>query len=147
MNKDHIKQTMLALSEEELEHATRHYQRFLLGTRLDPTEPIENDEEAQARFQGQLAEAFEQPLHAAEDKIGAISQLDFGPRDRVEAGAVVSVDGRHFVIGVSTGKFICEGIEMMGLSPSAPFFQAIKGLKAGEMAMFRGRDVVIRAVY
>ncbi len=147
MNKDHVKQAMLALSAEELSHAVEHYERFLAATRLDPTEPIENDEEAQALFQGQLAESFEQPVHAAEDKIRALAQLDFGPRDRVEPGAIVAIDGRHFVIGVATGAFGCGGVQMMGLSPAAPFFQAIEGLAAGEETTFRGRDFTVEAVY
>jgi hypothetical protein len=94
-----------------------------------------------------LAEAFEQPLHAAADKIRAIHQIDFGPKARVEPGAVVRVDGRHFVIGVATGVFTCNGIEMMGLSQAAPFFRAIEGLAAGEQASFRDRDFTIEAVH
>lgn len=147
MNKDHVRKTMLALSGEELEHAAERYQRFLRGTRLDPTEPIENDEQAQALFQGHLAASFEQPLHAAEDKIRALNTLDFGPKQRVEPGAIVCVDGRHFVVGVATGVFSCDGVELMGISPGAPFFQAIKDLEAGDQAEFQGRAFTIQAVY
>ena len=112
-----------------------------------PTEPIEIDEQAQAKFQANLASSLEQPVHSAEHKLRAVNGLDFGPKDDVSPGAVVCVDGRHFVIGVSTGRFICEGVELMGLSQAAPFYAAIEGLKAGETAEFRGRAFDIRAIY
>ena len=51
MNKECVKDTMLALTLEELEHATHNYLQFLEGTKLVPTEPIEIDEQAQAKFQ------------------------------------------------------------------------------------------------
>lgn len=147
MNKDCIREAMLSLSIEELEHAAHNYLQFLEGTKLVPTEPIELDEQAQAKFQANLASSLEQPLHSAEHKVEAVRSLDFGPKDKVELGAVVCVDGRHFVIGIATGKFVCEGIELMGLSQGAPFYDALDGLAAGDIAEFRGREFEIRAVY
>ena len=147
MNKDCVRDSILNLTAEELEHATHNYLQFLEGTRLVPTEPIELDEQAQAKFQANLAEGLEQPVHSAEQKFKAIGAIDFSPKDRVEQGAVVCVDGRHFVIGVSTGRFTCEGVEMMGLSESAPFYGAIDGLTAEDVTEFRGREFEVRAVY
>lgn len=147
MNKDCIREAMLGLSINELEHATHNYLQFLEGTKLDPTEPIELDEQAQAKFQSNLAVSLEQPVHSAEQKVKAIRSIDFSPKDTVGPGAVVCVDGRHFVIGVATGKFACEGIELMGLSEAAPFYGALDGLAAGEVTEFRGREFEVRAVY
>ena len=147
MNKDCVRDSILNLTAEELEHATHNYLQFLEGTKLVPTEPIELDEQAQAKFQANLAESFEQPVHSAEGKLKAIETIDFGPKDLVESGAVVCVDGRHFVIGISTGRFTCEGVEMMGLSKSAPFYGAIDGLAAGDIADFRGREFEVHAIY
>jgi|JI10StandDraft_1071094.scaffolds.fasta_scaffold145865_3 hypothetical protein len=147
MNKDCIKEAMLSLTIEELEHATHNYLQFLEGTKLVPTEPIELDEQAQAKFQANLAGSLEQPVHSAEHKLKAITGLDFSPKDTVESGAVVCADGRHFVIGVATGRFVCEGVELMGLSQAAPFYSAIEGLAAGDIAEFRGREFEVRAVY
>ena len=147
MNKECVKDTMLALTLEELEHATHIYLQFLEGTKLVPTEPIEIDEQAQAKFQANLADSLEQPVHSAEQKLKVITSLDFGPKAEVGPGAVVCVDGRHFVIGVSTGRFTCEGVEMMGLAQAAPFYAAIDGLKSGDAAEFRGREFEVRAIY
>lgn len=147
MNKQHVRKTMLALSAQALDHAAGHYQRFLANTRLDPNEPIENDEQAQAEFQGRLAESFEQPLHDAEAKLELLARLDFGPKAQVGPGAVVAVDGRHLVIGVATGPFRCDGIEFIGISPDAPFFKAIEGLEAGDEALFQGRSFAIERIW
>lgn len=119
MNKQCIRETMLALTTTELGHATHNYLQFLEGARLIPSEPIDLDEMAQAKLQADLAESFEQPVHTAEEKLKAIGARNFGKKTKVEAGAVVCVDGRHFVIGVSTGRFRCEGVEMIGLSQAA----------------------------
>lgn len=147
MNKDCVRETMLSLTIEELEHATHNYLQFLEGTKLVPTEPIELDEQAQAKFQANLADSLEQPVHSAEHKLKAITTLDFGPKDTVGPGAVVCADGRHFVIGIATDRFVCEGVELMGLSQAAPFYSAIDGLMAGDVAEFRGREFEVRAVY
>ncbi len=36
---------------------------------------------------------------------------------------------------------------MMGLSKSAPFYGAIDGLAAGDIAEFRGREFEVHAIY
>ena len=147
MNKDCLRDKMLSLTAAELEHATQNYLRFLEGTKLVSSEPIESDEQAQARFQADLTESLEQPIHTAEEKLKAILAIDFTPKKIVERGAVVCVDGRHFVIGVATNRFLCEGFEMMGLSQAAPFYAAIEGLSKGATGTFRGRTFEIRAIY
>ncbi|UVK54493.1 hypothetical protein DBIPINDM_000902 [Mesorhizobium sp. AR02] len=75
-----------------------------------------------------------------------MNALDFGPKEFVEPGAIVTVDGRHFVIGVSMDHFTCEGIELIGLSPLAPFYQVIDGLGKSDTAEFGGRNVKIEEI-
>lgn len=147
MDKICVKDTMLALTDDELESSTREYLRFLREAMVIENEPIEIDELAQAKFQADLASGFEQPVHVAEAKLRTISELDFGPKEAVEPGAVVCVQGRHFAIGVSTARFFCDGTEMMGISTNAPFYAAIEGLKAGDVAEFNDREFEVRAVY
>jgi len=147
MNKTCVRETMLALTEQELEHAAEKYGKFLQGTQVVDNEPIELDEQAQAKWQADLAEAFEQPVHNAEDKLAAIRKIDFGPKGQVEPGAIVCVDGKHFIIGVSTDSFECEGTQIMGLSTQAPIYSALEGLEQGDTAKFRGRQMEIRAIY
>jgi len=70
-----------------------------------------------------------------------------GPRpDGYSEGAVVKLSGKHFVISVSTGRFICHGQELMGISTMAPIYEAIEGARAGETVQFNGRDLTVEAV-
>lgn len=56
------------------------------------------------------------------------------------------LSGRYFVIAVSTGKFTCDGRELMGISTKAPIFEAIEGARTGETVEFNGRMLVIEDV-
>jgi hypothetical protein len=69
----------------------------------DRSEPIENDELAQAEVASDFAEALDDTLHDYANKLKS-STIDFGPKLAVNEGAVVKLSGRHFVIAVSTSK-------------------------------------------
>ena len=56
-------------------------------------------------------------VHSRSDKIEKLSAMDLGTKSNVEEGAVVKLGGRYFVIAVSTGKFVCDVNEIMGISP------------------------------
>ncbi|MBO6901784.1 MAG: hypothetical protein JJ864_10600 [Rhizobiaceae bacterium] len=147
MDKTHLKQTMLSLTEAELSQAARKYQQFLGTARLDRSEPIENDEQAQAETASILAEAFDDQVHGYQDKIARLHTIDFGPRTEVTEGAVVSLGDRHLVIAVSTAQFDCDGRTFVGISTAAPIFAAIEGKTAGDTCTFRGRALVIDNIY
>ena len=60
-------------------------------------------------------------LNAPEASAASRANLDtFGPKSKVEEGAVVKLGRRFFIIAVSTGKFMCDGNEIMGISTQAP---------------------------
>ncbi|MBA4307760.1 MAG: hypothetical protein C0429_13590 [Sphingopyxis sp.] len=145
-NKDHIRETMLSLETAALHSARDNYLDYVSAAKLDRSEPIENDEQAQAEVASDLAEALDDTLHDYADKIEKLKMIDFGPQSAVNEGAVVKLSGRYFVIAVSTSKFTCQGRELMGISTMAPIFQAIEGARAGETVQFNGRDLVIEYV-
>ena len=66
--------------------------------------------------------------------------MDFGPKSKVEEGAVVKLGGRFFAIAVSTGKFVCDGNEIMSISTQAPIYAELEGKRAGDAISFNGRD-------
>lgn len=146
IDKSHLRATMLALTEAELAQAHKTYERFLSGARLDRSEPIENDEQAQAEVASDFAEALDDTLDDYVDKLDKLRTIDFGPKSEVSEGAVVKLSGKHFVISVSTGRFICHGQELMGISTMAPIYEAIEGARAGETVQFNGRDLTVEAV-
>src|SRR3546814_6977120 len=69
MDKQRVKQTMLDLEQKHFDASREAYLQYVSSARLDRSEPIENDEQAQAEFARDLSEAFDQPIHAHADKI------------------------------------------------------------------------------
>lgn len=145
-NKEDIRETMLSLETAALQSARDNYLDYVATARLDRTEPIENDEQAQAEVAADFAEALDDTLHDYADKLNKLRTIDFGPKSAVSEGAVVKLSGRYYVIAVSTSKFICHGREVMGISTMAPIFEAIEGARAGEAVQFNGRGFTVEEV-
>ncbi|NLS07408.1 hypothetical protein HGP14_29460 [Rhizobium sp. P32RR-XVIII] len=146
MDKNIIKETMLSLEGVALKSTREKYFDYIADARLDRSEPIENDEQAQAEIASDLSEALDDTLHDHTDKLDKLREIDFGPKSTVTEGALVRLSGRYFVIAVSTSKFTCDGQEVMGISTMAPIFEAIEGARAGESVEFNGRKLVIEGV-
>lgn len=147
MNKADLKKMMLSLTEADLAQAHKKYELFLASARLDRTEPIERDEQAQAETAADLAEAFDDNAHDYQEKLDRLSQIDFGPKDEVTVGAVVRMGEKHLVIAVSTAEFKCGGEIYMGISPAAPIYAALEGKRAGEDCAFNGRSFKVDDVF
>lgn len=145
-NKDHIRETMLSLETAALHSARDNYLDYVSTARLDRSEPIENDEQAQAEVARDFAEALDDTLDDYADKLDKLRAIDFGPKSAVAEGAVIKLSGKYFVIAVSTSRFTCHGRELMGISTMAPIFEAIEGARAGETVQFNGRDLTVEAV-
>ena len=146
MDKQIIRETMLSLEASALQSARENYLDYVASAKLDRSEPVENDEHAQAKTASDLAEALDDTVHDHTDKTAKLERIDFGPKTSVQEGALIKLSGRHFVIAVSTAKFVCDGREVMGISTMAPIYAEIKGLKAGESARFNGRELVVEEV-
>jgi len=146
MDKQRVKQTMLELEQEQFEASQDAYLDYVQSARLDRSEPIEDDELAQAVFARDLAEGLDEPVHAHAAKIEKLKNIDFGPKRSVEEGAIVTFAGRGFVVAVATDRFTCDGKELMGISSGAPLYAAIEGAKAGDTRIFNNREINIEAV-
>lgn len=145
-NKDAIQETMLSLETAALQSARDIYLDYVATARLDRSESIENDEQAQAEVAADLAEALDDTLHDYADKLDKLGMIDFGPTSVVGEGAVVKLSGRYYVIAVSTSKFTCHGREIMGISTMAPIYEAIEGARAGQTVQFNGRSLAVEEV-
>jgi transcription elongation GreA/GreB family factor len=146
MNKQIVKQTMLSLEARELESSREKYLEYVRSARLDRSESIDNAEQAQAEFASNLSEAIDDTIHSHSDKISKLAAVDFGPKSKVEEGAVVKLGGRFFAIAVSTGKFMCDGNDIMGISTDAPIYAELEGKCAGDAISFNGRKIVIEEI-
>jgi hypothetical protein len=147
LNKQHLRSTMLALTEQELAQAEGEYERFLAAARTTRTEPVDSDDLAQARTAADLAAAFDDRFHDHHEKLALLRAIDFSPKTEVDAGAVVRSGDRHFVIAVSTRPFRCDGREFIGISTSAPIYAALRDVQEGESCAFQGMAVAIDEIY
>jgi hypothetical protein len=146
MNKQIVKETMLSLEAHELESARQKYLEYVASARLDRSEPVEDDEQAQAEMASDLSEALDDTVHDHANKISRLKAIDFGSKSKIEEGAVVKLGGRFFVIAVSTGKFSCDGNDFMGISTQAPIYAEMEGKRAGDTLVFNERELVIEGV-
>src|SRR3954469_19965802 len=124
MDKNIIKETMLSLEGASLQSAREKYFDYVADARLDRSEPIESDEQAQAEIASILSEALDDTLHDHTDKMDKLREVDFGPKSAVTEEALVCFFVRHFVIAVSTSKFTCDGREVMGVLQNGRDFRS-----------------------
>ena len=88
MDKNIIKETMLSLEGAALQSAREKYFDYVADARLDRSEPIESDEQAQAEIASVLSEALDDTLHDHTDKLDKLRGFDFGPKSAVTEGAL-----------------------------------------------------------
>ena len=79
MDKNIIKETMLSLEGAVLQSAREKYFDYVADARLDRSEPIEDDEQAQAEIASDLSEALDDTLHDHTDKLDKLSGTGEGP--------------------------------------------------------------------
>ena len=89
MDKNIIKETMLSLEGAAFQSAREKYFDYVADARLDRSEPIENDKQAQAEIASDLSEALDDTLHDHADKLDKLREVDFGPKSTVTQGALV----------------------------------------------------------
>ena len=75
MDKNIIKETMLSLEGAALQSAREKYFDYVADARLDRSEPIESDEQAQAEIASDLSEALDDTLHDHTDKLDKLTEL------------------------------------------------------------------------
>lgn len=146
MDKQIIRETMLSLEIDALASAREKYLAYVGDARLDRSEPIENDEQAQAEIASDLSEALDDTVRDHVSKLEKLQKIDFGPKSTVQQGALVKLSGRYFIVAVSTARFSCAGQELIGISDMSPIFAEIEGMGAGESLDFKGRMLTIEQV-
>lgn len=75
-NKDHIRETMLSLETAALQSARDKYLDYVSTARLDRSESIENDEQAQAEIASDFAEALDDTLDDYADKLDKLRTIE-----------------------------------------------------------------------
>ncbi len=146
MDKTRIRERLLSLEAHELQDTRDAYAAYVAGAQVEASEPVDDQDESQAIQSRNLSEAFDSPLHDHLHKLDLLKRIDFGPKEKVEEGALVKFDDRYFVIGVATAVFSCDGVDLMGISTQAPIYEELVDGRAGETFTFNGREHVIQEV-
>ncbi|WP_108259946.1 hypothetical protein [Mangrovicoccus ximenensis] len=146
MDKQALRDRMMALETAELEDDQGFFADFVAGSELDEETPSDHDEEGRAEQAADMVAALENPIAAHQAKIERLRDIDFGPKDTVEEGAAVLVDGRWLVVAVATTEFDFGGDPCMGISATAPVFEQMQGLARGDRFRMGGRERRIEAV-
>ncbi len=137
---------LLSLESDELASAQAHFEAHMKDSVLDARSVRDTDDLVASNEEVGLAAAFSHPVQAHHAKVDVIENLDFAPTDTVRQGAIVTLDGRHLIVAVSTARFEVGGETYMGVSPESPIFKAMEGLQAGDSFAFQGKDIEIEDV-
>ena len=68
-------------------------------------------------------------------------------KDKVELGAVIMGEETTYFISISIGKVNFEGQAVLCISPAAPVYKALAGLKTGAQAHFNNNTIQIKDVF
>jgi hypothetical protein len=143
INKSNVRDALLTMEATSIQEATLLYESHLQGALPDLSEADDQGQRSQNEQSGIEAQRFEEQSHLHESHKKAIQAIDFGPKCKVERGALVKVNGRYFAVAVPSRLFSVEGIELLGISVDAPLFAVMEGLNSGDTFEFRGNSFVV----
>jgi hypothetical protein len=147
MNKEALRKHMLELERARITQAEENYNKISNSTGLDGDSTIDLDDMSHAHETEQISGAYEIQIQEHTENLEKIMNLSFQPKSKVEAGAVVKVNNRYFIIGFHIPKFEFEGQQYMGISTDAPIFQAMQGMPAGESFELNNNKMQIQEIY
>ncbi|MFS4493482.1 hypothetical protein [Maribacter sp. 2308TA10-17] len=146
MDKQKLKQALIALEKEYIDEDEMKYAEFLNGNLLKRNEVIDSDDQSHHRQSLEISDQLEEQAHVHLEHLETIHKLSFEAKERVEPGAVVSVNGRCMVIAVPKSSFTIDGVEYLGISAQAPIYKAMKGKASGDSFEFNNKNFVIESV-
>jgi hypothetical protein len=102
--------------------------------------------DSKQRVEAALTAHLEAELRTPGAAVAAVEGLDFSPATAVRPGAIVVLDGDHYIVGVLSSAFECDGVSYEGMGTDALLYQALKGLHTGDTFTFAGMDYHIDSV-
>jgi hypothetical protein len=93
-------------------------------------------------------EKLDQQITLAQQQLAVLQKLDPSiPLDQILMGALFEIDQQWYYCSVPFGQIKLDQTTFFCLSPEAPLYQAIKGKKEQQIAVFNGRNWKINKVY
>lgn len=107
------------------------------------TETTDRDQQYQAEVAGDMQLLLDESQERQQAENQAARELDFSPADVVRPGAIVSIDGHRYVVGVVVDEVTVDGQTYAGISTDAPLYEAIEGKQAGNSFELNGKTQTI----
>lgn len=145
-SKQQVIAALTAHLEAELRGTDAAVGREDAAARLDPDTPFSVDDQSQSGEAADLGGIYAQAGERQGRAIAALEGMDFSPATEVRPGAIVVLDGDHYVVGVISSAFECDGVTYEGMATDALLYEALKGLRTGDTFTFAGMDYHIDAV-
>lgn len=91
---------------------------------------------------------FAQQMQKANQELVILTTLKPAAlKEKVELGAVITGDKTTYFISISIGQVNFEGQTVLCISPAAPVYKAMAGMKAGAKAIFNNNPIMIKDVF
>ena len=142
-----VKDALVAHLEEHLRATDAAMGREDSAARLDPDSTFSVDDQSQSDAAADLGGLYERVGERQHSAVARAQSLDFDPATEVGPGAIVVLDDDHYVVGVVSSPFDCDGVTYEGMTTDAPLYSAIKGLRAGDSFTFDATEHHVDAVY
>ncbi|MEO7445104.1 MAG: hypothetical protein ABIT96_03165 [Ferruginibacter sp.] len=150
MSKKISKEAILTACIEKQEELVSSYEHRVKEMTDDAYGHTQSASQSEDRTAGkiELLQTLKNELEFVTAEMSFLKSLDPGiKKDTIETGAVVVTDQRTFFVAVSSEKVEAGGQEVFGLSPNAPIYSVMKGLKDGNAFSFNDIDYKIISVY
>ncbi|RRJ87530.1 hypothetical protein EG850_04315 [Gulosibacter macacae] len=133
-----IQEALASALRADIAAAEANAEEQRAASKVDRTQSHTVDDLSQADAAADISAIDRASADAQREALKRVLSLGFEPRDTVGDGAVIELDGEFFVVGVVAATFESEGNEFQGISPDAPIYPAIEGLRAGDEFTFNG---------
>ncbi|WP_141397230.1 hypothetical protein [Mobilicoccus massiliensis] len=102
------------------------------AARLDQDMPMDSGDLSQSDQAGEMRGRLSAVAQGELGGIQEVEALDVSPKTTIEPGAIVAIDGDHYLVGVPASPFECDGVTYEGMSSDSPMFEAAQGKSAGD---------------
>lgn len=144
--KEIIKNQIIEIEKADLTALKEMYASYVEAADLEDESTPDPEDFSQKTQNQESALGLEVRINRQKQMIDSFLNLDFGPKEKVEPGALVLTETLNFFIGITANMFDFEGKKYIGLNTEAPIYTALQGSKAGDVVEFNGQKYNIKEV-
>jgi hypothetical protein len=146
-DKTRIRETLLAMERADIAAAQRSYDAYFGEATMAGDRVSDREHAATVVRDRPVLERIEALEHEHEQHVQLVAAMSVAPSVIVGPGAVVLIDDRFVVVAVPAPEFTYGEVRMIGISPHAPLFKAMEGLRLGDTFEFNQRTYTIRGLW